>query len=195
VRKATVERKTRETDIHLTFCLDGSGNSDISTGVSFLDHMLDQVARHGHFDLTLRAKGDLDVDFHHTVEDIGICLGKAVRQALGDASGIRRFAHAQVPMDESLVSVTLDLSGRPHLVYKVPIQTERVGEFPVTLARDFFNALSIHAGLTLHIHCLEGQEGHHTLEAAFKAFGRALAEAISYDDRVSGIPSTKGSLD
>jgi imidazoleglycerol-phosphate dehydratase len=157
--------------------------------------MLAQTARHGLLDLTLRARGDLDVDFHHTVEDVGICLGRALRKALGDGSGIRRFGHAQVPMDESLVSVTLDLSGRPHLVYKVPFRVERVGTFPVDLAKEFFRALCVHAGMTLHIHGLEEGEAHHSIEATFKAFGRALAEASALDERILGIPSTKGSLD
>jgi imidazoleglycerol-phosphate dehydratase len=195
LRQASVERKTSETEIQLDLCLDGAGRSEISTGIPFLDHMLQQVVRHGFLDMTLRAKGDLEVDFHHTVEDIGICLGRAFRRALGDAARIRRFGHAQVPMDDSLVSVTMDISGRPYLVYKVPTSTSMVGSFPVALAREFFRALSVHGGLTLHIHALEGQDAHHTLEAAFKAFGRALAGAVAYDERVRGIPSTKDALD
>lgn len=195
LRKASVERKTSETEIQLDLCLDGTGLSEISTGIPFLDHMIEQLVRHGFLDLNLRAQGDLAVDFHHTVEDIGICLGKAIRQAMGEPIGIRRFGHAQVPMDESLVSVTLDISGRPYLVYRVPTHTALVGSFPVALAQEFFRALCAHGGLTLHIHAIEGQEAHHTLEAAFKAFGRALADALAYDERVRGIPSTKGAMD
>jgi imidazoleglycerol-phosphate dehydratase len=197
VRTASLHRKTSETEIHLELALDGRGHSDIASGIPFLDHMLEQMARHGLLDVTLRAKGDLKVDFHHTVEDIGICLGKGIKQALGDASGIRRFGHAQVPMDDSLVSVTLDISGRPYLVYRIPEITGqgRVGAFPVALAPEFFRALCAQAGLTLHIHALEGREMHHLLEACFKAFGRALAQAIAFDERVTGVPSTKGVLD
>ncbi len=195
VREASLERKTSETDISLSLRLDGKGEATISTGIPFLDHMLDQIARHGFMDLRIQAKGDLDVDLHHTVEDVGICLGKVIREAVGGGSGIRRFGHAQIPMDESLVSVTLDISGRPYLVYRVPLEEVRVGEFPVGLAREFFRAVSIHGGLTLHIHAIEAHEPHHTLEAAFKAFGRALAEAVTLDERNTGVPSTKGSLD
>jgi imidazoleglycerol-phosphate dehydratase len=195
VRQASLERKTTETQVQVDLRLDGTGLCDIATGIPFLDHMLEQTAKHGFLDLTLRARGDLEVDFHHTVEDIGICLGKALRNALGDGSGIRRFGHAQVPMDDSLVSVAMDISGRPYLVYRVPSRGESVGRFPAALIQEFFRALSIHAGMTLHVHALEGQEVHHTLEAMFKAFGRALAEALSRDERVKGIPSTKGALD
>jgi imidazoleglycerol-phosphate dehydratase len=156
--------------------------------------MLAQLARHGLLDLSVSAKGDLEVDFHHTVEDLGICMGKALRQAIGDASGIRRFGHAQIPMDDSLVSVSMDVSGRPYLVYKVTTRTERVGNFPVELVREFFRAVSVHAGITLHIHALEGEEAHHTVEATFKAFARALSEALALDERMKGVPSTKGSL-
>lgn len=195
VREASWERKTSETDISLSLRLDGRGEARISTGIPFLNHMLDQIARHGLLDLRIEARGDLEVDFHHTVEDVGICLGKAIRAALGGGSGIRRFGHAQVPMDESLVSVTLDLSGRPYLVYRIPLEGVYAGEFPVSLAREFFRAVCVHGGITLHIHAIEAHEPHHTLEAAFKAFGRALAEAATVDDRNPEVPSTKGSLD
>jgi|YNPNPStandDraft_1061719.scaffolds.fasta_scaffold00208_6 imidazoleglycerol-phosphate dehydratase len=194
VRRAAVERKTSETEVRVELSLDGSGRSEVQTGIPFLDHMLDQLARHGFLDLKVSAKGDLEVDFHHTVEDLGICLGKALREAIGDASGLRRFGHAQIPMDDSLVSVSMDISGRPYLVYRVATGTDRVGNFPVELVREFFRAVSTHAGITLHIHALEGQEAHHTVEATFKAFARALAEAGKRDERMKGIPSTKGSL-
>ena len=195
LRKARVERKTSETEVRVELCLDGSGRTDVDTGIPFLDHMLGQLARHGLLDLNVSAKGDLQVDFHHTVEDLGICLGKALREAIGDAFGIRRFGHAQIPMDDSLVSVSMDISGRPYLVYRVPTRTERVGNFPVGLVQEFFRAVSVHAGITLHIHALEGQEAHHTVEATFKAFARALAEALERDERMKGVPSTKGSLE
>lgn len=195
LRKAQVERKTSETEVRVELCLDGSGRTEVDTGIPFLDHMLGQLARHGLLDLNVWAKGDLQVDFHHTVEDLGICLGKALREAIGDAFGIRRFGHAQIPMDDSLVSVSMDISGRPYLVYRVPTRTERVGNFPVGLVQEFFRAVSVHAGITLHIHALEGQEAHHTLEATFKAFARALAEALERDERMKGVPSTKGTLE
>ena len=195
MRKASVERKTSETEIRVDLCLDGSGQARVSTGIPFLDHMLEQMVRHGLLDLTIRARGDLEVDFHHTVEDVGICLGKAVRQALGDAWGIRRFGHAQVPMDESLVSVTLDLSGRPYLVCRLRPRGKKAGAFPVDLVQEFFRAFSVHGGMNLHIHALEVGEAHHNVEATFKAFGRALADAVTVNERIQGIPSTKGSLD
>jgi imidazoleglycerol-phosphate dehydratase len=188
-------RKTSETEIQVELCLDGTGRCEISTGVPFLDHMLEQMTRHGLLDLTLRARGDLEVDFHHTVEDVGICVGRAIRSALGDAVGIVRFGEAVIPMDESLVSVALDISGRPYLVFKLSMEEERIGTFPVALVEEFFRALSVHAGITLHIHGLEGHNAHHSVEAAFKAFGRALAKAAARDERVQGVPSTKGSLE
>ena len=195
MRKASIARKTSETEIEVELCLEGTGRCEISTGVPFLDHMLEQMARHGLLDIALRAQGDLEVDSHHTVEDVGICMGKAIRSALGDARGIVRFGQAQVPMDESLVSVALDISGRPYLVYKVFMDEERIGTFPVALVQEFFRALSVHAGITLHIHGLEGSNAHHSVEAAFKAFGRALAQAAVLDERIQGVPSTKGSLE
>jgi imidazoleglycerol-phosphate dehydratase len=194
LRKASVQRKTSETDIRLTLCLEGSGKSKVTTGIPFLDHMLDQMVRHGLLDLSLQARGDLQVGLHHTVEDVGICIGKAIKEALGDAQGIRRFGYAQVPMDETLVSVTIDISGRPYLAYRLPTLTDREGAFPLPLTREFFRALSVHGGITLHIRYLEGEEAHHVAEAVFKAFGRALREATTYDERVEGIPSTKGTL-
>ena len=194
-RKASVHRKTNETDIALDICLDGKGVSEIDTGVPFFDHMLDQTVRHGFLDLTLKAEGDIEVDYHHTVEDVGICIGQGIRKALGDASGIRRYGHARIPMDDSLADVTLDISGRPYLVYRIPDHTDkRVGRFPISLAPEYFRALIMHAGITLHIHVVEGNESHHMIEAVFKAFGRALAEAVSFDERIRGIPSTKGVL-
>lgn len=192
VRESKAERKTSETHVEVGLRLDGTGRAKVSTGIPFLDHMLHQVARHGWLDLELRARGDLEVDLHHTVEDVGICLGKALRQALGDGSGVRRFGHAQVPMDESLVGVSLDLSGRPYLVCRLPERIDRSGPFPVGLMEEFFRALSVHGGITLHIHAIEGRDPHHLMEAAFKAFGRALAEAAAKDARSQGVPSTKG---
>ncbi len=194
-RESKIERKTSETQVEVRLGLDGTGQAAISTGIPFLDHMLEQVARHGWLDLEVRARGDLQVDLHHTVEDVGICLGKALRQALGDAAGIRRFGHAQVPMDESLVGVSLDLSGRPFLVCRVPRGVGGSGSFPVGLMEEFFRALSVHAGMTLHIHILWGRDPHHLMEAAFKSFGRALAEAVALEPRSRGVPSTKGIVD
>jgi imidazoleglycerol-phosphate dehydratase len=194
LRKASVDRKTSETNIKVDLCLDGSGQSKVTTGIPFLDHMLDQMARHGLLNLAVQAKGDLDVGFHHTVEDVGICVGKAIRKALGEAREIRRFGHAQIPMDDALVSVTMDISGRPYLVCNLPNLTNRVGIFPVALIREFFRALSVHAGMTLHVRYLDGENAHHVVEAVFKAFGRALTEATAQDERIEGIPSTKGIL-
>ncbi len=194
-RESKVQRKSSETDVEVRFALDGNGTSEISTGIPFLDHMLGQLARHGWFDLQVRARGDLEVDYHHTVEDVGICLGKAMREALGDAAGIRRFGHAMVPMDESLVGVSLDLSGRPYLACGLPKDMERAGDFPVGLLEEFFRALSVHAGMTLHIDVFRGTDPHHLMEATFKAFGRALAEAVAREPRSRGVPSTKGIVD
>lgn len=194
-RESKIERKTKETSVEVRLQLDGSGTSQISTGIHFLDHMLEQLARHGWFDLEVKARGDLEVDFHHTVEDVGICLGRAIKKALGDGAGIRRFAHAQVPMDESLVGVSLDLSGRPYLAFSLPKGIEGSVSFPVGLLEEFFRALSIHGGMTLHINGLRGKDPHHLMEATFKAFGRALAEAVSLEPRSRGVPSTKGIVD
>lgn len=192
-RQAQIERKTRETDVTLSIDLDGHGKSEISTGIPFFDHMLSLMAMHGLFDMSLRATGDLEVDFHHTVEDIGIALGEAVRRALGDASGIRRFGGALVPMDEALTRVVVDISGRPYLVYRVKA-TGRVKDFDIELVESFFKAMADHGRLTLHIELLYGKNLHHIVESIFKGFGRALGQASSLDERVVGIPSTKGRL-
>lgn len=194
-RESKIKRQTSETQVEVRLQLDGTGTSEVSTGIHFLDHMLEQLARHGWFDLEVRARGDLEVDFHHTVEDVGICLGKAIKEALGDGSCIRRFAHAQVPMDESLVGVSLDLSGRPYLACSLPKGIEPSGIFPVGLLEEFFRALSVHGGITLHINGLRGKDPHHLMEATFKAFGRALAEAVALEPRSRGVPSTKGIVD
>ncbi|MBW2038388.1 MAG: imidazoleglycerol-phosphate dehydratase HisB [Deltaproteobacteria bacterium] len=192
-RRAQTERKTKETDISLSIHLDGGGNSEISTGIPFFDHMLSLMAMHGLFDLSLRAKGDLEVDFHHTVEDVGIALGEGIKKALGDATGIKRFGEALVPMDEALSRVVLDISGRPYLGYRVKA-AGRLRDFDLELVEPFFKALVDHAGLTLHIDLLYGKNLHHIVESIFKGFGRALDRASSLDERRSGVPSTKGSL-
>jgi imidazoleglycerol-phosphate dehydratase len=194
-RSAQVERNTLETQIRVSLNLDGTGASRFETGVGFLDHMLDQVARHGLIDLEIEAKGDLHIDAHHTVEDIGITLGQALAQALGDKKGIRRYGHAYVPLDEALSRVVLDCSGRPGLEYRVDFSRGRIGEFDVDLLREFFQGLVNHAGLTLHIDNLEGINAHHQAETVFKAFGRALRMALEADPRMAEVvPSTKGAL-
>jgi imidazoleglycerol-phosphate dehydratase len=192
-RSAQIERKTTETDIVLSVDLDGTGNVEISTGIPFFDHMLSLMAMHGLFDLTMRAKGDLEVDFHHTVEDVGIVLGSGIKQALGDGAGIRRFGEALVPMDEALGRVVLDISGRPYLGYRVKARG-RIKDFSTELVESFFKAVTDHAGITLHIDLLYGANLHHIVEAIFKGFGRALDAAICLDERRSGVPSTKGKL-
>ncbi len=194
-RRVTIERKTSETNIRLALDLDGSGEHRIETGIPFLNHMLAQVARHGRFDLTLQATGDLPVDLHHTVEDVGIVLGDAVSQALGDKAGIVRYGGARVPMDEALASVVSDLSGRPFLVFQAPQLTGRIGDFDADLVREFFQGLTNHLRANVHVHVEYGQNLHHMTEAAFKAAGRALDLATRLDPRLHGsIPSTKGSL-
>ncbi len=194
-RSATTERKTLETAIAVTIDLDGSGRSDIDTGVPFLDHMLDQIARHGLFDLTIRARGDLEIDAHHTVEDVGITLGQSFAAALGDKRGVVRYGMAYVPLDEALSRVVLDLSGRPGLVFAVEFPTERVGSLDTELFREFFQGFVNHAGVTLHCDTLRGLNTHHIAETLFKAFGRALRQAVSIDERLAGVvPSTKGTL-
>ncbi|MDX8402432.1 MAG: imidazoleglycerol-phosphate dehydratase HisB [Mariprofundaceae bacterium] len=193
-RTASIERKTKETDIRLSLNLDGAGEARIATGIPFLDHMLDQVARHGMIDLAVEAEGDLEIDAHHTVEDIGICLGEALRDALGDKAGIVRYGHAYVPLDEALARVVLDLSGRPGLEYHLDFPKERVGDFDVDLFREFFQAVVNHARITLHLDTIRGANNHHIAETAFKAFGRALRMAVARDPRGAGIPSTKGAL-
>jgi imidazoleglycerol-phosphate dehydratase len=193
-RTASIQRTTAETDIRLEVDLDGMGAADIHTGVGFFDHMLNAFGRHGLFDLTVRAEGDTWVDDHHTVEDVGIVLGQAFREALGANEGIRRFADVAIPMDEALVMAAIDISGRGECFWDVPICVEKVGSFDTQLGHEFFAGLARDAGVTLHLRELAGENGHHILEAAFKAAGRALRLACEPDPRVVGVPSTKGSL-
>lgn len=193
-RTAQLERITKETSIKLSLAVDGAGTGKICTSVPFLDHMLNLFARHGLFDLDVEASGDIDIDFHHTVEDIGIVLGEAFKQALGDKKGIRRYGQATVPMDETLASVAIDISGRPYLVYHVNLPKIKIGDFDVELAREFFQAFVNHCGLNLHINVMYGDNVHHILEACFKAFARALDSASQLDPRIEGVMSTKGVL-
>ena len=194
-RRATIQRDTLETKIQINIDLDGGGKTDFDTGVPFLEHMLDQVARHGQIDLTIKAKGDLHIDAHHTVEDIGISLGQALTQALGDKKGIRRYGHAYVPLDEALSRVVVDLSGRPGLEFHADFRRGRIGDFDVDLIHEFFQGFVNHAGVTLHMDCLRGDNAHHVAETLFKAFGRALRMALEPDPRMQGsLPSTKGTL-
>ena len=194
-RKALVERKTKETDIAVEIDLDGTGKSQIETPLPFLSHMLEQIARHGSFDLSVRAEGDVEIDGHHTTEDVGIVLGSAVRQALGDRHGIRRYGSATLPMDEALVTAALDLSGRPYFVFRVPIPKAKLGNFDTELCEVFFEAFARSAQVNLHLVMHEGQNLHHIIEISFKAFSRALREATVLDPRSPGVPSTKGSLE
>jgi imidazoleglycerol-phosphate dehydratase len=193
-RQAVVERNTTESRIRIALMLDGTGNRRISTTIPFLDHMLDLLAKHGFFDLRIDAKGDTHIDDHHTVEDIGIVLGEALKQALGKKEGVRRFGTAWVPLDETLAQVTVDLSGRPYLVYNVKLPHRRIKGFDLYLFEDFFQALSTHAGMNLHINVPYGRNPHHIMESIFKAMAKALDQAVSVDPRVSGVLSTKGSL-
>jgi len=194
-RTAAVSRDTLETKIAVEIDLDGSGQATFSTGIPFLEHMLDQIARHGAIDLRIEADGDLHIDDHHTVEDIGITLGQAFRQALGDKTGIYRYGHAYVPLDEALSRVVLDLSGRPGLFFDVPFTRSAVGGFDVDLFHEFFQGFTNHALVTLHVDCLRGDNAHHQIETVFKAFGRALRMALAEDPRMAGaMPSTKGAL-
>ncbi|HSG89829.1 MAG TPA: imidazoleglycerol-phosphate dehydratase HisB [Pseudomonadales bacterium] len=194
-RTATVSRDTLETRIAISVDLDGTGAADLSSGIPFLDHMLDQVARHGLVDLKVAAEGDLEIDAHHTVEDIGITLGQAFARAVGDKTGVRRYGHAYVPLDEALSRVVLDLSGRPGLIFEVPFTRARIGDFDVDLFIEFFQGFVNHAMVTLHVDNLRGQNAHHQAETVFKAFGRALRMAVEIDPRAAGaMPSTKGSL-
>jgi imidazoleglycerol-phosphate dehydratase len=194
-RTAQVERNTLETQINVTMNLDGTGEASLDTGVPFLDHMLDQIARHGLIDLSITAKGDLHIDAHHTVEDVGITLGQALAKAVGDKKGIYRYGHAYVPLDEALSRVVIDFSGRPGLVYNITFSRARIGDFDVDLFQEFFHGLVNHAGVTLHIDNLCGSNAHHQAETVFKAFGRALRMALETDVRMAEqIPSTKGSL-
>lgn len=194
MRSAEVKRKTLETEISVKLDLDGSGKSKLATGVGFFDHMLDQIARHGMIDLEIEARGDLHIDAHHTVEDVGITLGQALAKALGDKKGLRRYGHAYVPLDEALARVVVDLSGRPGLVFEVPFTRPTIGEFDVDLVREFFQGFVNHAAITVHIDCLRGDNAHHQAETVFKAFARALRAAAETDPRAGGVPSTKGSL-
>lgn len=193
-RKTEVKRKTKETDIHLEIDLDGSGKQSILTGIPFFDHMLSLLSHHSKMDLRIKAKGDMGVDAHHTVEDVGICLGEGIRKALGEAKGIQRYGMALVPMDETLASVALDLSMRPCLVYHMKLKRSRIGNFDLELVEEFLKALTNHARMTLHINLLYGRNSHHMVESVFKGLGRALREAVSLDERVLGVPSTKGIL-
>ncbi|MBT1071380.1 imidazoleglycerol-phosphate dehydratase HisB [Pelotalea chapellei] len=193
-RSATIERNTQETKIKLSLDVDGTGKGVVCTSVPFLDHMLNLFARHGLFNLTVEACGDIDIDFHHTVEDIGIVLGEAFKQALGDKKGIRRYGQATIPMDETLASVAIDISGRPYFVYHVTLPKVKIGDFDVELAREFFQAFVNHSGLNLHINVMYGDNVHHIIEACFKAFARAMDAATQMDPRVEGVLSTKGVL-
>lgn len=193
-REASISRTTKETDISLRLQLDGRGNSEIDTGIGFFDHMLEGFAKHGFFDLDVKAAGDLMVDCHHTVEDTGIVLGSAIKKALGDKKGIRRFGSSILPMDETLVLCAVDLSGRPYLVFDGEFTTVHVGYLDTEMVREFFYAISYSAGMNLHVKVLSGTNNHHMIEGMFKAFARALSEAAGFDPRVTGILSTKGSL-
>lgn len=193
-RKAEVRRKTKETEVRLRVDLDGSGRHAIKTGIPFFDHMMSLLAYHGCVDLSLKAKGDIVVDAHHTVEDVGICLGDALRKALGEAKGIRRYGMTLLPMDETLVSVALDFSMRPWLVFHMKLKRARIGTFDLELVEEFFKAFCNHGRMTLHVNLLYGKNSHHMVEAVFKGVGKALREAVSLDPRNSQVPSTKGSL-
>ena len=193
-RSASVERKTKETEINVQLTLDGSGEYEISTGIAFFDHMLESLARHGAFDLRLAAKGDLEVDTHHTIEDVGIALGQAFREALGSAAGIRRYGSISLPMAESKLEVALDISNRPYLVYRVDLANDRIGNFDASLTEDFLYAFSQNAGIDLHVELAYGRNPHHVVEAIFKGLARALRAAAEIDPRVKGLPTVKGAL-
>jgi len=193
-RKGRVERKTKETDIKVELELDGSGKAEVETGMPFLNHMLDSFSRHGLFDLKLKAKGDIEVDYHHTVEDVGLALGQAFKESLGDKQGIRRFGEASCPLDETLAKVVVDLSGRPYLSYNVKIRPGSVGNFDTDLPHEFFAAFANQLGMNLHIDVVRGENPHHIIEACFKAFARAMDMATQLDTRIQGVLSTKGTL-
>ena len=193
-RCATISRKTSETEIQITINLDGSGRSQVDTGIGFFDHMLKSFAKHGFFDLTVQVKGDLEVDCHHTIEDTGIVLGEAIKAALGDKKGIRRYGSFALPMDETLILTALDLSGRPYLAFDPVFTSERVGGYDTEMVREFFYAISYSCGMNLHIRQLAGSNNHHIIEAIYKSFAKALDEAVSYDPRITDVLSTKGSL-
>ncbi len=194
IRKAQVSRKTSETDIEVSICLDGTGKCEVDTGIGFFDHMLNSFARHGLFDLSVKVRGDLYVDSHHTIEDTGIVLGQAIREAVGDKKGIRRFGNFLLPMDETLVLGAVDLSGRPYCVCDLPFTVEKVGGFDTEMVQEFFYAVSYSAAMNLHLKLIHGSNNHHIMEAAFKAFAKALDEASSYDPRITDVLSTKGAL-
>jgi imidazoleglycerol-phosphate dehydratase len=194
-RKASIHRKTKETEIQLDLSLDGTGDSEVRTGIPFMDHMLTLMAAHGFMDLKITATGDTEVDDHHTVEDLGICLGKAIHDGLGKKEGIRRYAHALVPMDEALARVALDVSNRPFLAYRVLLKESKTGSFDVNLVREFFRALVVHSGITMHVDLVSGDDPHHVAESIFKSFARALDQATGFEARLGGaVPSTKGIL-
>jgi len=194
MRKATVQRKTKETEITVAVTIDGSGKGNISTSIPFLDHMIDLLTQHGLFDITIKAKGDIEVDYHHTVEDIGIALGESFKKAMGDCKGIKRYGESSVPMDESLGSVVLDICNRPNLVFDTPLAKGKVGTFDVELVKEFFNAFAHNSGIALHIKVPYGDNAHHIIEAIFKSFARALDVATTVDTRIDGVMSTKGKL-
>jgi len=195
MRKAEVKRATKETDIAVAVDLDGQGRSSVATGIGFLDHMLDLLARHSRMDITVKAKGDLHIDYHHTAEDVGIALGQAVKQALGDMKGITRYADVHVPMDEALTRVAIDISGRPFLVFKVQFTRDKIGTFDTELVNEWFQAFAMNSGITLHVETLYGSNDHHISESCFKALARALRAALAIDPRAANeIPSTKGTL-
>jgi imidazoleglycerol-phosphate dehydratase len=193
-RTGTVERKTKETEIVASVDLEGTGKAEIETGMPFFNHMLDSFSRHGLFDIKLQARGDLEVDYHHTVEDVGLALGEAFKKALGDKQGIRRFGEASCPLDETLATVVIDLSGRPYLSYNVKIRPGRVGSFDTDLPHEFYAAFTNQLGMNLHIDVIRGENPHHIIEACFKAFARAMDMATGFDERIAGVLSTKGSL-
>lgn len=193
-RSATLKRTTKETDIEISFDIDGAGEANVGSGIGFFDHMLILFAKHGLFSLTVKAQGDLVIDGHHTVEDIGIVLGQALAKAAGDKAGIRRYGHVYVPMDEALVLVVVDFSGRPFLAFDAELGQGRIGEFDVELTEEFLRAVAVNAGLTLHVKVLAGKNRHHIVEAIFKALGRALSQSLERDPRVQGVPSSKGML-
>ena len=195
MRKADVRRETKETQVSVSLDLDGSGKHDVASGIGFLDHMLEQLARHGQIDLKLRAEGDLHIDMHHTAEDVGIVIGQAVARALGDRRGIRRFSSVHLAMDEALTRVVIDVSGRPYLVWKVALPSARLGDFDTELVREWFHAFAQNAGITLHVETLYGDNTHHIVETCFKGLARALREAVAIDERApDAVPSTKGTL-
>ena len=195
MRSGKVSRKTKETEIEVSVDLEGSGAAEVSTGIGFFDHMLAALAKHGLFDISVRAKGDLEIDAHHTVEDVGICLGQAFLQAAGTGEGIARYGHAVLPMDEALAEAAVDFSGRPYLVYRADLPDTEVGEFDVALAEEFFRAFSMNSRMTVHVQLRYGSNAHHCVEIMFKAFAKALSRALQPDSRVKGVPSTKGVLE